>query len=117
MSGYKGKLTDYILREDAIRALCKSTCYRGVFCPDEYCCEVRIPFDDIPAADVIPIVRTQPTSSDKPERLTDDDFETIRIHLSAFKESLCNQGRWREAEDYERLINRFMSFASAQEVE
>ena len=50
----------------------------------------------------------------QPERLTDDDFETIRIHLSAFKESLCNQRRWKEAEDYERLISRFMSFASAQ---
>ena len=49
-----------------------------------------------------------------PEHLTDDDFETIRIHLSAFKESLCNQCRWKEAEDYERLISRFMSFASAQ---
>lgn len=52
--------------------------------------------------------------SAQPERLTDDDFETIRIHLSAFKESLCNQRRWKEAEDYERLISRFMSFASAQ---
>lgn len=48
------------------------------------------------------------------ELLTDDDFETIRIHLSAFKEDLCNQHRWKEAEDYERLINRFISFASAQ---
>ena len=52
--------------------------------------------------------------SAQPERLTDDDFETIRIHLNAFKESLCNQGRWEEARDYERLIDRFMSFASAQ---
>lgn len=50
----------------------------------------------------------------QPERLTDDDFETIRIHLSAFKERLCNQRRWKEAEDYERLIGRFISFASAQ---
>lgn len=52
--------------------------------------------------------------SAQPERLTDDDFEAIRIHLNAFKEDLCNQGRWKEAEDYERLIDRFMSFASAQ---
>lgn len=55
MSMYKGKLTDYILREDAIRALCKSTCYRGAFCPDEYCKEVREPLDDVPAADVQPV--------------------------------------------------------------
>ena len=47
---YKGKLTDYIKREDAIKALCKSKCYPGVLCPDEYCVEVRRVFDDIPAA-------------------------------------------------------------------
>jgi hypothetical protein len=50
----------------------------------------------------------------QPERLTDDDFETIRIHLSAFKERLCNQRRWEEAEEYQRIIDRFMGFASAQ---
>lgn len=49
-----------------------------------------------------------------PERLTDDDFETIRIHLNAYKEGLWNQGRLEEAEDYQRIIDRFMSFASAQ---
>ncbi len=52
--------------------------------------------------------------SAQPERLTDDDFETIRIHLNAYKEQLCNQRRWKEAEDYQRLIDRFMGFASAQ---
>ena len=41
--------------------------------------------------------------SAQPERLTDDDFETIRIHLSAFKERLCNQRRWEEAEEYQRM--------------
>ena len=48
------------------------------------------------------------------ERLTDDDFETIRIHLNAYKEKLCNQHRWEEAEEYQRIIDRFMAFASAQ---
>ena len=52
--------------------------------------------------------------SAQPERLTDDDFETIRIHLSAHKEKLCNQQRWEEAEEYQRIIDRFMAFASAQ---
>lgn len=52
--------------------------------------------------------------SARPERLTDDDFETIRIHLSAHKEKLCNQRRWKDAEEYQRIIDRFMSFASAQ---
>jgi hypothetical protein len=53
--------------------------------------------------------------SAQPERLTDDDFETIRIHLNAYKEKLCNQQRWEEAEEYEQLIARFMVFASVQQ--
>ena len=50
----------------------------------------------------------------QPERLTDDDFETIRIHLNAYKEKLCNQQRWEEADEYQRILDRFMAFASAQ---
>ena len=50
----------------------------------------------------------------EPERLNDDDFETIRIHLNAYKEKLCNQRRWKEAEEYQRIIDRFMAFASTQ---
>ena len=38
--------------------------------------------------------------SAQPERKTDDDFETIRIHLNAYKEKLCNQKRWKEAENF-----------------
>lgn len=56
------------------------------------------------------ILEEQPTI-DRPERLTDDDFETIRIHLNAYKEQLCNLHRWEEAEEYQRIIDRFMSFA------
>jgi len=56
----------------------------------------------------------KPVPSAQPERLTDDDFETIRIHLSAIKEKLCNQHRWKEAEEYQHIIDRFMTFASAQ---
>ena len=54
--------------------------------------------------------------SAQPERLTDDDFETIRIHLNAYKEKLCNQQRWKEADEYQRILDRFISFASAQPV-
>ena len=50
----------------------------------------------------------------QPERLTDDDFETIRIHLNACKEKLCNQHRYEEADEYQHIIDRFMAFASAQ---
>lgn len=52
--------------------------------------------------------------SAQPEHLTDDDFETIKIHLDAYKEKLCNQGRWKEAKEYQRIYDRFMAFASAQ---
>ena len=52
--------------------------------------------------------------SAEPEWLTDDDFEAIRIHLNAQKEKLCNQQRWEEAEEYQRIIDRFMAFASAE---
>lgn len=62
--------------------------------------------------DAVSAIENLPSA--QPERLTDDDFETIRIHLSAYKERLCNQHRWKEAEEYQRIIDRFMSFASAQ---
>ena len=41
--------------------------------------------------------------------LSDDEIETIRIHLSAIKEELCNQSRYGEAEYYEKLIAKFLS--------
>ena len=58
----------------------------------------------------------QDLPSAEPERLTDDDFETIRIHLNAYKEKLCNQRRWKEADEYQRIIDRFMAFASAEAI-
>ena len=61
------------------------------------------------AADVL---KNMPSA--QPEHLTDEDFETIRIHLNAYKEQLCNQHRWEEAEDYQRIIDRFKAFASAE---
>ena len=62
--------------------------------------------------DAVSLVGSMPSA--QPERLTDDDFEAIRIHLNAYKEKLCNQQRWEEAEEYQRIIDRFMAFASAQ---
>jgi hypothetical protein len=41
--------------------------------------------------------------------LSDDEIETIRIHLSAIKEELCNQSRYGEAAYYEKLIEKFLS--------
>ena len=60
------------------------------------------------------IIDTKAEEVAQPERLTDDDFETIRIHLNAYKEKLCNQRRWKEAEEYQRIIDRFIAFASTQ---
>jgi len=60
------------------------------------------------------ISRISALPSAQPEHLTDEDFETIRIHLNAYKEQLCNQHRWEEAEDYQRIIDRFKAFASAE---
>lgn len=37
--------------------------------------------------------------------LSANDIETIRIHLNAIKERLCNQGRWTEAEQYQHIVN------------
>lgn len=42
-------------------------------------------------------------------KLTDDDIETIRIHISAFKGELSKQHRWEDAQEYDDLINRLMS--------
>lgn len=62
--------------------------------------------------DAIFILESLPSA--QPEHLTDDDFETIRICLDACKEKLCNQSRWKEAKEYQRIYDRFMAFASAQ---
>lgn len=43
-----------------------------------------------------------------PEQLTDDEIKTIRIHLNAYKEKLCNQHRWKEAEEYQRIIDKLI---------
>lgn len=92
-------MSDYISRQAAIDALDKR-------------------FDSIPMEQTTEILLLRKDLRDlqsvQPERLTDDDFETIRIHLNAYKEELCNQRRWKEAGEYQRIIERFMAFTSAQ---
>ena len=105
-------MKDLIDRQAAIDAVKKNT-FRLTFA-EEQNCEGHVAWSaNAVYSDVIEGALLELPSA-QPEHLTDDDFETIRIHLSAFKEGLCNQRRWKEAEDYERLISRFMSFASAQ---
>lgn len=74
----------------------------------------RSPDGEIYVAKINAQMNIQALPSVETERLTDDDFETIRIHLNAYKEKLCNQRRWEEAEEYQRIIDRFMAFASAE---
>lgn len=64
--------------------------------------------------DLCPIISIDLLPSVQTTQLTDEDKETIRIHLNAFKESLCNQGRWYEATEYEELIHRLLSTSSVQ---
>ena len=46
--------------------------------------------------------------------LTDDDLETLRIHMSAFKENLCNQHRWNEANEYQALVDKLILLRETQ---
>ena len=47
---------------------------------------------------------------EQPERktgcLTEDEIKAIRIHMNAFKERLCNQRRWKEAEEYQQIVDK-----------
>ena len=91
-------MSDLISRWAAIDAICGE-------------CQANcIPCECFPCGEIKAVQALPPA---QPERLTDDDWETIRIHLNAYKEKLCNLHRWEEAEEYQRIINRFMSFASA----
>lgn len=92
---------DTIYRQDAIDAI-------------ERAKTARSPDGEIYVAKINAQMNIQVLPSAQPERLTDDDFETIRIHLNACKEKLCNQRRWKEAEEYQRIIDRFIAFASAE---
>lgn len=38
--------------------------------------------------------------------LTEDEIKAIRIHMNAFKERLCNQHRWKEAEEYQQIVDK-----------
>lgn len=91
-------MNDLISRQAAIDAIQKLSIPEDM-CVFEIMSHVEVEIATLPSA--------------QPERLTDDDFETIRIHLNAYKENLCNQYRWKEAEKYQRIIDRFMAFASA----
>lgn len=95
-------MDDLISRQMAIEALTKANLQKHMDSVQDGGQENR---------SAIRIIMEMPSA--QPERLTDGDFETIRIHLNACKEKLYNQQRWKEAEEYQRIIDRFMAFASA----
>lgn len=112
-------MSDLISRQAAIDAICEAFCY--AYCDncekeldEDLCGDCHRKYQNWSASrkTVEKVINSLPSA--QPERLTDDDFETIRIHLNAYKETLCNQQRWKEAEEYQRIIDRFMAFASAQ---
>ena len=41
-----------------------------------------------------------------PVKLTVEEINTIRIHMNAHKETLCNQHRWKEAEEYQQIVDK-----------
>lgn len=49
-------------------------------------------------------------------RLTSSEIETIRIHMNAFKEKLCNQGRWNEAQEYQDIVDKLAELLTAESV-
>lgn len=100
-------MSDLIGRKDMLRT------YQEL-CMNIACSECSFYFGDTLTGDCLLEKWIHSLPSEEPERLTDDDFETIRIHLNAQKEKLCNQQRWKEAKEYQRIIDRFMAFASAE---
>ena len=48
-------------------------------------------------------------------KLTRSEVETIRIHMNAFKEKLCNQGRWTEAQEYQDIVDKLDRLLTAEE--
>lgn len=98
-------MNDLIWKQDAIDAICED----GTWLERQGCMEITMverKYRDVDIIENLPSIQS--------ERLTDNDFETIRIHLNSYKEKLCNQQRWKEAEEYQRIIDRFMAFASTQ---
>lgn len=52
------------------------------------------------------VIDSQPTVDAVPSQLTKEEVKTIRIHMNAYKENLCNQHRWKEAEEYQQIIDK-----------
>lgn len=49
-------------------------------------------------------------------KLTRSEIETISIHMNAFKEKLCNQGRWNEAQEYQDIVDKLDELLTSESV-
>ena len=70
-----------------------------------YGCAIPEGFDGDRAAEALKALPSAQPERET-ERLTKEDIETIRIHMNAIKERLCNQHRWEEAEEYQQIVDK-----------
>ena len=63
--------------------------------------DIREMIDMMPTIDAVP-------------SLTEEEIETIRIHMNAHKETLCNQHRWKEAEEYQQIVDKLETMMDAE---
>lgn len=70
----------------------------------------RIPLECAMKIKELPPAEPRPV---KPGMLSQDDIETIRIHLHAAEERLANDGRYSEALYYDKLIRKFLRATQA----
>lgn len=47
-----------------------------------------------------------PTVDAVPSQLTKEDIKTIRIHMNALKEKLCMKHRYKEADEYQQIVDK-----------
>ena len=66
--------------------------------------DIREMIDMMPTVDAVP-------------SLTKEEIETIRIHMNAHKETLCNQHRWKEAEEYQQIVDKLETMMDAERKE
>ena len=50
-------------------------------------------------------------------QLTMEEIKTIRIHINAIKENLCNQHRYKEAEEYQQIVDKLDIMMDAERKE
>lgn len=62
-------------------------------------------------------INEAPTIDAVPVKLTEEEINTIRIHMNAHKETLCNQHRWKEAEEYQQIVDKLDKMINAERKE